>query len=114
MIRGFFRLVGLLLLAGGFIFIGYYGRRLGAGSSLAFSQVWTILERDSSIQPAGVPGLGGGHCALALDQYRQNYTGPAGFRRDGGAGHSADAAVPAPQAVDRLFAELSGNAAMPA
>jgi len=38
MIRGFFRLVGLLLLAGGFIFMVYDGARWVADQSLHFTQ----------------------------------------------------------------------------
>src|SRR5229473_4725292 len=86
---------------------GLRRRALGRRSDLAFYPFWRILERYPSIQPAGVPGLGGGHRALALDQ-RQNYPGPTGFRRDGRVGYLADAAVPAAQAADRLFAELTG------
>ena len=38
MIRGFFRLIGLLLLAGGFIFMVYDGARWVADQSLRFTQ----------------------------------------------------------------------------
>ncbi|MGH6715629.1 MAG: hypothetical protein ACREDC_05485 [Bradyrhizobium sp.] len=38
MIRGFFRLIGLLLLAGGFIFMVYDGARWVANQSLRFTQ----------------------------------------------------------------------------
>src|SRR5258706_14089604 len=50
---------------------------------------------------------------MALDQRRQGHFGAAGFRGYGRARYSADAAVPASQAVDRLFARLSRNAALP-
>ena len=50
---------------------------------------------------------------MALDQRRQGRFGAAGFRGHGRAGYSADALVPASQAVDWLFAGLSGNAALP-
>src|SRR5258706_10570594 len=50
---------------------------------------------------------------MALDQRRQGHFGAAGFRSYGRARYSADAAVPASQAVDWLFARLSRNAALP-
>src|SRR5260370_14015521 len=50
---------------------------------------------------------------MALDKRGQGPSGAAGFRGYGRARHSADAAVPASQAVDRLFARLSRNAALP-
>src|SRR4030088_981270 len=43
MIRGFFRLIGLLLLAGGFIFMVYDGARFVADQNLRFTrfgQLW--------------------------------------------------------------------------
>jgi len=50
MIRGFFRLIGLLLLAGGFIFMVYDGARFVADNSLrftSFGQFWNDLHQSS-------------------------------------------------------------------
>jgi hypothetical protein len=50
MIRGFFRLVGLLLLAGGFIFMVYDGARWVADQSLRFTQFgqfWNDINQSS-------------------------------------------------------------------
>jgi hypothetical protein len=50
MIRGFFRLVGLLLLAGGFIFMVYDGARWVADQSLRFTQFgqfWNDIHQSS-------------------------------------------------------------------
>src|SRR6202158_5085403 len=50
MIRGFFRLVGLLLLAGGFIFMGYDGARWVADQTLLLTrlaQFWTDVHQSS-------------------------------------------------------------------
>ena len=50
MIRGFFRLVGLLLLAGGFIFMVYDGARWVADQTLRFTrfgEVWNDLHQSS-------------------------------------------------------------------
>ena len=50
MIRGFFRLVGLLLLAGGFIFMVYDGARWVADQSLKFTrfgQFWNDINQAS-------------------------------------------------------------------
>ena len=50
MIRGFFRLVGLLLLAGAFIFMVYDGARFVADNSLRFSrfgQFWNDVHQSS-------------------------------------------------------------------
>jgi hypothetical protein len=50
MIRGFFRLVGLLLLAGGFVFMVYDGARWVADQSLRFTQFgqfWNDLNQSS-------------------------------------------------------------------
>jgi hypothetical protein len=50
MIRGFFRLVGLLLLAGGFIFMIYDGARWVADQSLRFTQFgqfWNDIHQSS-------------------------------------------------------------------
>jgi hypothetical protein len=50
MIRGFFRLVGLLLLAGGFIFMVYDGARWVADQTLRFTRVgqfWNDVHQSS-------------------------------------------------------------------
>jgi hypothetical protein len=50
MIRGFFRLVGLLLLAGGFIFMVYDGARFVADNTLRFTrfgQFWNDVHQSS-------------------------------------------------------------------
>ena len=50
MIRGFFRLVGLLLLAGGFIFMVYDGARWVADQTLQFTrfgQSWNDIHQSS-------------------------------------------------------------------
>jgi hypothetical protein len=50
MIRGFFRLVGLLLLAGGFIFMVYDGARFVADNTLRltrFGQFWNDVHQSS-------------------------------------------------------------------
>jgi hypothetical protein len=50
MIRGFFRLIGLLLLAGGFIFMVYDGARFVADQTLRFTrfgQFWNDLHQSS-------------------------------------------------------------------
>src|SRR3982074_3602968 len=50
MIRGFFRLVGLLLLAGGFIFMVYDGARWVADQTLRFTRFgkfWTDIHQSS-------------------------------------------------------------------
>src|SRR5260370_16944786 len=94
-------------------FHGLRRRALGRRSDPSFHPIRSILERRPSIQPAGVSGLGGEHGAMALDQRGQGHFGTAGFRGYGRARYSADAPVPASQAVDRLFARLSRNAALP-
>ena len=48
MIRGFFRLIGLLLLAGGFIFMVYDGARFVADQTLLTSVVWNNFDEASS------------------------------------------------------------------
>ena len=53
MIRGFFRLVGLLLLAGGFIFVVYDGARWVADQNLRFTrfgQFWNDINQSSQQQ----------------------------------------------------------------
>jgi hypothetical protein len=50
MIRGFFRLIGLLLLAGGFIFVVYDGARWVADQNLRFTrfgQFWNDIHQSS-------------------------------------------------------------------
>jgi ABC-type phosphate transport system permease subunit len=50
MIRGFFRLIGLLLLAGGFIFMVYDGARFVADNALHFTrfgQFWNDVHQSS-------------------------------------------------------------------
>jgi hypothetical protein len=50
MIRGFFRLIGLLLLAGGFIFMVYDGARWVADQTLRFTrfgQFWNDIHQSS-------------------------------------------------------------------
>ena len=50
MIRGFFRIVGLLLLAGGFIFMVYDGARWVADQALQFTrfgQFWNDIHQSS-------------------------------------------------------------------
>src|SRR5436190_11708240 len=50
MIRGFFRLIGLLLLAGGFIFMVYDGARFVADQTLHFTrfgQFWNDINQSS-------------------------------------------------------------------
>jgi hypothetical protein len=50
MIRGFFRLVGLLLLAGGFIFMVYDGARWVADQTLRFTrsgELWNDVHQSS-------------------------------------------------------------------
>src|SRR4030088_3513385 len=50
MIRGFFRLVGLLLLAGGFVFMVYDGARWVADQNLRFTrfgEFWNDIHQSS-------------------------------------------------------------------
>ncbi len=50
MIRGFFRLVGLLLLAGGFVFMVYDGARWVADQTLRFTrfgEFWNDIHQSS-------------------------------------------------------------------
>jgi hypothetical protein len=52
MIRGFFRLIGLLLLAGGFIFMVYDGARFVADQTLRFTrfgQFWNDVHQSSQL-----------------------------------------------------------------
>ena len=81
MIRGFFRLVGLLLLAGGFIFMVYDGARWVADQNLRFTrfgQFWNDIHQSS--QQAFRTWVEGQR-ALALEQRGQGRAGPAGLCR---------------------------------
>ena len=52
MIRGLFRLIGLLLLAGGFIFMVYDGARFVADQTLRFTrfgQFWNDIHQSSQL-----------------------------------------------------------------
>ena len=51
MIRGFFRLIGLLLLAGGFIFMVYDGARWVADQTLRFTRFGSIQGREETLSP---------------------------------------------------------------
>ena len=76
MIRGFFRLVGLLLLAGGFIFMVYDGARWVADQSLKFTrfgQFWNDMNQASQAAfrawvESKAPWLWTGIVKVVLDQ----------------------------------------------
>jgi hypothetical protein len=76
MIRGFFRLIGLLLLAGGFIFMVYDGARFVADQTLRFTrfgQFWNDLHQSSQAAfrawvESKVPWLWDSVVKLILDQ----------------------------------------------
>ena len=76
MIRGFFRLVGLLLLAGGFVFMVYDGARWVADQSLQFTrfgQFWNDVNQSSqqafrTWAEATAPWLWTSVAKLVLDQ----------------------------------------------
>jgi hypothetical protein len=76
MIRGFFRLVGLLLLAGGFIFMVYDGARWVADQSLRFTrfgQFWNDMNQASQAAfrawvESKAPWLWNGIVKVVLDQ----------------------------------------------
>ena len=76
MIRGFFRLIGLLLLAGGFIFMVYDGARWVADQSLRFTRFGQFLNdiHQSSQQAfrtwveSNVPWLWNSVIKVLLDQ----------------------------------------------
>jgi hypothetical protein len=76
MIRGFFRLVGLLLLAGGFIFMVYDGARWVANQSLRFTQFgqfWNDIHQSSqqalrALVEAHAPWLWTSVIKVVLDQ----------------------------------------------
>jgi hypothetical protein len=70
MIRGFFRLVGLLLLAGGFIFMVYDGARWVADQNLRFTrfgEFWNDIHQ-SSQQSFRTPWLWNSVVKIILDQ----------------------------------------------
>jgi hypothetical protein len=76
MIRGFFRLVGLLLLAGGFIFMVYDGARWVADQTLRFTrfgEFWNDVNQSSQAAfrawvEGHAPWLWNGVIRLLLDQ----------------------------------------------
>jgi hypothetical protein len=76
MIRGFFRLIGLLLLAGGFVFMVYDGARWVADQSLHFTrfgQFWNDINQGSQQAfrtwvESKVPWLWTSMVRLVLDQ----------------------------------------------
>ena len=76
MIRGFFRLVGLLLLAGGFIFMVYDGARFVADQTLRFTrfgQFWNDGHQSSQLAfrtwvEGTVPWLWNSVIKVLLDQ----------------------------------------------
>lgn len=75
MIRGFFRLIGLLLLAAGFVFLVYDGARSIADQTLRLTRLgefWNDINQVSqrgflALVDADVPWLRGG-IKLVLDQ----------------------------------------------
>ena len=76
MIRGFFRLIGLLLLAGGFIFMVYDGARFVADQTLRFTrfgQFWNDIHQSSQLAfrtwvEVTRPGSGTASIKVVLDQ----------------------------------------------
>src|ERR1700755_2516231 len=103
MIRGFFRLVGLLLLAGGFIFMVYDGAKWVADQTLRFTrfgQFWNDIHQSSQ---QGFRVWGGANWALSRKRRVKGGVGPAGVCSDGHFGDRADDPVPAAQAADRLW-----------
>ena len=76
MIRGFFRLVGLLLLAGGFIFMVYDGARWVADQNLRFTrfgEFWNDVHQSSQAAfrawvEGHAPWLWNGVIRVLLDQ----------------------------------------------
>jgi hypothetical protein len=76
MIRGFFRLVGLLLLAGGFIFMVYDGARWVADQNLRFTRFgpfWNDIHQSSqqafrAWAESTAPWLWSGFVRVILDQ----------------------------------------------
>src|SRR6202012_2446384 len=77
MIRGFFRVVGLLLLAGGFVFMVYDGARWVADQTLRFTrfgQFWNDVHQSSQqafqawVQGHAPPWLWSNVVKVILDQ----------------------------------------------
>jgi hypothetical protein len=76
MIRGFFRLVGLLLLAGGFVFMVYDGARWVADQTLRFTrfgEFWNDVNQSSQTAfrawvESHVPWLWNSVIRILLDQ----------------------------------------------
>jgi hypothetical protein len=76
MIRGFFRLIGLLLLVGGFIFMVYDGARWVADQNLRFTrfgQFWNDIHQSSQLAfrtwvESNVPWLWNSVIKVILDQ----------------------------------------------
>ena len=76
MIRGFFRLVGLLLLAGGFIFMVYDGARWVADQNLRltrFGEFWNDIHQSSqqafrTMVEGAAPWLWTSFVTVILDQ----------------------------------------------
>jgi hypothetical protein len=76
MIRGFFRLVGLLLLAGGFIFMVYDGARWVADQNLRFTrfgEFWNDIHQSSqqafrTMVDGAAPWLWTSFVTVVLDQ----------------------------------------------
>jgi hypothetical protein len=87
MIRGFFRLLGLLLLAGGFIFMVYDGARFVADNTLRFTrfgQFWNDIHQSSQqafrIWVEGIsPWLWNDVVRILLDQPAFAVMGAAGI-----------------------------------
>jgi hypothetical protein len=76
MIRGFFRLVGLLLLAGGFVFMVYDGARWVADQNLRFTrfgEFWNDIHQSSqqsfrNMVEGAAPWLWNSVAKIILDQ----------------------------------------------
>ena len=76
MIRGLFRMIGLLLLVGGFIFMVYDGARLVADGTLQFTrfgQFWNDIHQSSQLAfrtwvEGKAPWLWSGAIKVILDQ----------------------------------------------
>ncbi|WP_407167563.1 hypothetical protein [Bradyrhizobium sp. ORS 111] len=87
MIRGFFRLIGLVLLAGGFIFLVYDGARYVADQSLRFTQFgqfWNDVHQSSQQAlrvwvESHAPWLWNGVIRVVLDQPAFAVLGIAGI-----------------------------------
>ncbi|WP_407149401.1 hypothetical protein [Bradyrhizobium sp. ORS 86] len=87
MIRGFFRLIGLVLLAGGFIFLVYDGARYVADQSLRFTpfgQFWNDVHQSSQQAfrvwvESHAPWLWNGVIRVILDQPAFAVLGIAGI-----------------------------------